>query len=373
MNKSVVVKNLTFKYHKGVNVFSGVNFELTDGENLAVLGGIDSGKSTLADILAGLEQGWLGSVEVLGECPKDFSLGEARKHIFYLPREQVFLESKTIRENLDFSRSVLGMEKISDEELSRILEKLGAPSDTKVKKLSKIQKLVLEEERMKLKSVKVMIVDRRADFWSEEELVLARPICERMLRASGARSVIVFCDTKADFDFWNCKDFGVLFLNLGTAQKFDKLEDLTLSPPNKNAMNFVGQTHEKRLAVLSHENHEWRVGLSRFETKEEFDLFFANMNKKRKKTHKTHEKQHQNVQNAENIAKSEELFRDEFKLKPHGKIAQKLNEWGAQNGDMIELFCPDSSHAFESNEKFDFEAESGQVFGFCAVTGERIF
>ena len=89
MEKLLEVKNLTQSYKKG-NFFSqskqevileNINFSLTQGKNLGILGENGAGKSSLVRILLGLEKAKCGEVKILGKKYFEGSDQEIRQNI----------------------------------------------------------------------------------------------------------------------------------------------------------------------------------------------------------------------------------------------------------------------------------------------------
>ena len=89
MEKLLEVKNLTQSYKKG-NFFSqskqevileNINFSLTQGKNLGILGENGAGKSSLVRILLGLEKAKSGEVKILGKKYFEGSDQEIRQNI----------------------------------------------------------------------------------------------------------------------------------------------------------------------------------------------------------------------------------------------------------------------------------------------------
>ena len=63
---AVETKNLSICWGE-VNVLNQINFELNDGEKLAIVGPSGSGKSTILKILAGLILPTKGELTIFGE------------------------------------------------------------------------------------------------------------------------------------------------------------------------------------------------------------------------------------------------------------------------------------------------------------------
>ncbi len=122
VEKGIVLKSVAYKYPgKRQPVFDGVSFEIKKYQTVALVGSSGIGKSTLADLIAGLLVPSSG--EILCD---DRVLSEAnrlawRENVAYVTQE-VFLFNESIRENLSWVSS-------SDEaELWRVL-KMAAADD----------------------------------------------------------------------------------------------------------------------------------------------------------------------------------------------------------------------------------------------------
>ena len=99
---AVETKNLSISWGK-VNVLNQINFELNDGEKLAIVGPSGSGKSTILKILAGLILPTKGELRIFGEKQTYLRLDQNNppdvRLVFQNP---ALLGSLTIEENVGF-------------------------------------------------------------------------------------------------------------------------------------------------------------------------------------------------------------------------------------------------------------------------------
>ncbi len=80
------VKNLSYHYPDGKNIFSDVSFSLKKGDVLSILGKNGAGKSTLLNCLANLFMPQNGQIMVDEQDLRQLSLAELAKFIGYVPQ-----------------------------------------------------------------------------------------------------------------------------------------------------------------------------------------------------------------------------------------------------------------------------------------------
>ena len=104
-------------------VLDGVNVRIADGETLAVLGASGSGKTTLLKVLAGLHEGYAGSIHVDGS-PIDH-LPPQKRGVVYLYQEALLFPHLTVRQNVAFGLDLHnGSSAESDAAVARMLSDL---------------------------------------------------------------------------------------------------------------------------------------------------------------------------------------------------------------------------------------------------------
>ncbi|MDH5269775.1 MAG: ABC transporter ATP-binding protein/permease [Candidatus Krumholzibacteria bacterium] len=106
---SVRFENVSFSYSRNGDrgdVVCNVNFEVKDGETVAVVGATGSGKTTIISLLMRLYDPTQGRVLVGGCDVREIPLQTLRGMIGLVPQD-IFLFSQTIRENISFGVSEL--------------------------------------------------------------------------------------------------------------------------------------------------------------------------------------------------------------------------------------------------------------------------
>ncbi|WP_424830051.1 type I secretion system permease/ATPase [Ruegeria sp.] len=100
-NGSITFNNVYFAYPDQVeDALKGVSFTIAQGEKVAILGRIGSGKSTVARLMLGLYQPRVGSVMMDGLDIRQIDPGDLRRNIGSVLQE-VWLFSGTIRDNIN--------------------------------------------------------------------------------------------------------------------------------------------------------------------------------------------------------------------------------------------------------------------------------
>lgn len=100
---ALLVKDLKFSYDKKNTIFSGLSFNVEEGEYVSLIGHNGSGKSTLAKLIIGLLEAKEGTIEIFGNVLNEENVYEVRKNvgiIFQNPDNQ-FIGS-TVEDDIAF-------------------------------------------------------------------------------------------------------------------------------------------------------------------------------------------------------------------------------------------------------------------------------
>lgn len=93
------VRNLIANVANKRTILSGIEFSMSPGQVLAVIGPSAAGKSTLAKHLVGVLRPTMGSVRIDGAEAADWIRGELGQYIGYVPQEVMLIEG-TVAENI---------------------------------------------------------------------------------------------------------------------------------------------------------------------------------------------------------------------------------------------------------------------------------
>ena len=111
---TVTFEGVSFKYPSGLtNALSYLDFHIAQGEHVAIIGKMGSGKTTLGKLITGLYMPQRGSVKIGGMDIRQLDPAELRAKIGYMAQDN-FLFYGTVRENI-----TLGAPHVSDQALLR--------------------------------------------------------------------------------------------------------------------------------------------------------------------------------------------------------------------------------------------------------------
>lgn len=171
--ESIIVKNLHKTYSNGTKALRGIDFKISTGERISILGHNGSGKSTLFKILTGFEKPTKGEIIIngvdLGKCSKR-ELKEVRKSIGMVFQHFNLIDNLSVFQNVLFG--ALGREAFfktlspfaSDElrqEAMRCLERVGLShlANKRADQISGGQKQRVAIARMIMQRPKLILAD----------------------------------------------------------------------------------------------------------------------------------------------------------------------------------------------------------------------
>ncbi|SFA76978.1 ATP-binding cassette, subfamily B [Acetitomaculum ruminis DSM 5522] len=226
--KSLEFKNMTFQYGMRDPVLNDINFNISQGDTLGIVGLSGSGKTTLAKLIMGFFQPVEGEILVNGEDMMNFPLSEIRNRIAYVSQNDYWFQD-TLYNNLTFGKEDIDEQKIIDllylvgmgdffEEdpfgLNMIVEENAANlSSGEKQRLSIVKALIKEPD--------ILIMDESTsnlDIMTENKVISA-------IESSNIPIKIIIAHRLHTLVF--CKD--ILVLNDGQVGEFGHREDLLAS------------------------------------------------------------------------------------------------------------------------------------------------
>lgn len=159
------IKNLNLKYTKEFHALEDISLDVAVGESVALVGELNSGKTTLLRVIAKLEEPDSGEVYI-NKIPlkkvdfrTDLSVG-------YVPYCPVFLEKKTVYENFRYILNKKGVRPADAEKMinNAIIDfSLEKIRDEKVKNIRKEDKYILSLIRLTFRPLDLLLVDNIFD------------------------------------------------------------------------------------------------------------------------------------------------------------------------------------------------------------------
>ena len=105
-------EHVTYEYDEtNIKALNNLSFEIKKGESLGILGGVGTGKSTIAELIVRNFDPTIGKVFIDGKNLRKHNLDLIRKNIGYVP-QSTFLFSDTILNNIKFGNPESSFEKI---------------------------------------------------------------------------------------------------------------------------------------------------------------------------------------------------------------------------------------------------------------------
>ena len=167
-NEKISFKNVFFKYpDKEENVLENLNFEIKKGDKIHLKGKTGSGKSTLIDLLLGLQISSSGKILIDNADLKNLN-NQWLSHVSYVP-QSIYLFDDTIKNNITLGKheSEIDIEHFQNcvkiSELDEFVEKLSNKENTNIgevgSKISGGQKQRIGLARALYKKSDVIILD----------------------------------------------------------------------------------------------------------------------------------------------------------------------------------------------------------------------
>tara|TARA_A100001011_G_scaffold147059_1_gene155169 strand:+ start:6865 stop:8622 length:1758 start_codon:yes stop_codon:yes gene_type:complete len=106
-------EHVTYEYQEtNIKALNNLSFEIKKGQSLGIIGGVGTGKSTIAELIVRNFDPKIGKVFIDGKNLKKHNLDLIRKNVGYVP-QSTFLFSDTILNNIKFGDPESSFEKIT--------------------------------------------------------------------------------------------------------------------------------------------------------------------------------------------------------------------------------------------------------------------
>jgi len=161
-NKNMIsFVNVFVKYTKEFYALSNINLKAEKGDVIALLGPVDSGKTCLLRLLAGLEKPDKGEIYIKDiPCEKidyktDISMG-------YIPYKANFFDKKSVYYNLKYVLDIRKTDQaLLEEQINKAIIdfRLESIVNEKIYKLSLFQKYLVSVARLSFRKLDVVLID----------------------------------------------------------------------------------------------------------------------------------------------------------------------------------------------------------------------
>lgn len=161
----IKIKNLYLRYTREFYALYDINMDISEGESVALVGVDESGKTSLLRVLAKLEKKTRGEI-FIRDIPIEKLNYKTDINAGYVPATPVFLEKKSVYENLKYVLKTWGLSekeiesKINKTIIEYSLEKI---KDTKIKDLTLEEKYVLSLIRLTFRDLELLFIDNIFD------------------------------------------------------------------------------------------------------------------------------------------------------------------------------------------------------------------
>lgn len=194
--KRIAFEDVHFGYKDGEPVLKGVDFEILEGQTVAVVGATGAGKSTLLNLLTRFYDVGAGRVTIDGRDVKQYDPLELRR-LYAVVLQEVFLFNGSVAENLRLANPDLPgealwniLEEVSAAGFVRGLEKgLDAPVGERGSAFSTGQKQLLSMARALAADPAVLILDEATASVDTHTEHLIQQAIERLL--AGRTSLVI--------------------------------------------------------------------------------------------------------------------------------------------------------------------------------------
>ena len=249
----IYLKNVRVKYRYGAIACAGLNFNLKKGDQLAVVGSVAAGKSTLLKLLAGVAEHESGVFSINGKDASSVSVKD-RDVLFVQDRLSLF-NLRSVEYNLTYPLRIRG-EKGAQLKEKAILaaSAVGITSDIKIPvyRLSKEDKIKLCYARLFMRAADLYLID---DLYRELSEEGREELFRRILEWSNKEDKTVVLATENLDDALRFSD-RVLLLSYGVQIAEGRISEISENVPSVWVHKSVFPEKELISAHISNVNED---------------------------------------------------------------------------------------------------------------------
>lgn len=222
MENILEIEGLGHCYDPQLKVLSEINFAITRGEKVGLVGANGAGKSTLLNIIAGVIMPEQGQIKIMGRVLEKASLKEIRKHLGYVfqnPEDQLFMP--TVLEDLSFGLKHSGTPK---QEIERRVD--GVLAQFGISHLKNRSNLKLSGGEKRTVALAVAMIGEPELMVLDEPTAALDPRARRHLinQLNQLKDTMLIASHDLDFIWDTCEK--VVVLHQGTILAMDKTENV---------------------------------------------------------------------------------------------------------------------------------------------------
>lgn len=176
----IKVKNLYLNYIKEYSALNNINLTVEDKEKIALVGDLDSGKTSLIRCICGLEKFNKGDIYLnnINLTKADF---KTDINLIYLSSNPVFFNNKSVYYNLAYPLKIRNFsDDVINQKINRALDNLGIEGlkEKKVKQLNKDEKQIVNIARSLLRDADIYLIDDIFAFGPQTNEKIAKILIE---------------------------------------------------------------------------------------------------------------------------------------------------------------------------------------------------
>lgn len=234
----VKFNHVTLTYPNGIEVLHDMDFDITDGQLVALLGPSGGGKSTTLNLISGLLSATSGNIYFGDEdVTKQDALGRGVGMVF---QNYALYPHMTVLDNIIFPMKMAKVDKATRKQRALELAQLVRVSDQINKKPSDLsggQQQRVAIARALAKSPNILLLDEPLSNLDARLRVEMREEIRRIQKETGVTTVFVTHDQS---EAMHVAD-KIMLLNDGRIQQYDAPQSLYENPNNQFVANFIGE------------------------------------------------------------------------------------------------------------------------------------
>lgn len=196
---------INFSYYKQDYLFENAKFNLEAKDKVALIADIAKGKTTLFEILCGLNNNFQGTIN--GKLKNEF---DENITFSFLPSEPVFFKNKSVYKNLEYVCKVLKFKKPYNQIIDIALKEFEIENikNVKIKKLTYLEKQKVAFARSFIKNPSVVLIDDL--FLNVKNEAEERSLALLIEKVLGTEKVVVVATTGYLNESWKFNKFATI-------------------------------------------------------------------------------------------------------------------------------------------------------------------